>query len=338
MKRYGDLFEKFCSFENLYIASQKSQRGKRYKNSTASFNFDLEGNIINIQQRLKQGNYQFGKYVSFYVHDPKTRLISAAPYQDRVIHHAICNIIEPIFEPVFVYDLYSNRKEKGTHKAVDRYQKFCRINEYVLKCDIKKYFASIDKGILFKIIYRKIKDNMFLDIIRDVIYSYDRGGKASGNGIPLGNLTSQIFANIYLNDFDHYIKENLRCRYYIRYVDDFVVFDNSKRRLNHVKDKIQEFLKAYNLELHREKSHIRRTDEGIKFLGYRIFSEYRLVNKENVKRFKRKIRKLQEMYEKGNIQIQKITESIRSWVAHTSHADSYKLRKKIFDNYVFNKG
>jgi RNA-directed DNA polymerase len=337
MKRTGHLFEEFCSFDNLYLASQKAQKGKKYKYATAAFNFEIEKNLLKIQKKLLEHNYQFGNYASFYVHDPKKRYISAAPYEDRVVHHAICNILEPIFEKVFIYDIYANRKNKGTHKAVQRYIKFCRLNKYVLKCDIKKYFQSIDKAILFSLIEAKIKDKKFLAVLKKVIDSFTFPG-SSTQGIPLGNLTSQIFANIYLNKMDHFIKEQLGCCYYLRYVDDFVIFDNAKDRLHLLKKEIQKFLEEYKLELHTKKTQVRKVSEGIKFLGYRIWPDYLLVNKENVKRFKRKLKKFQKLYREDKISFQEIKQSVLSWIAHAKWANSYLLRKEIFDYYVFSRG
>ena len=338
MKRTGDLFDEFCSFENLYLASQKARRNKRYKDSTTIFDFNLEHNLLIIRKLLKKNSFTFGKYTSFYIYDPKKRLINAAPYRDRVVHHAICNIIEPIFEKMFIYDLYSNRTDKGTHKAVNRYQDFCRKNTYVLKCDIRKYFDSIDKAILFKLICKKIKDHRFLKVIRDVIYSYDLHKKGSSTGIPLGNLTSQYFANIYLNELDHYIKEHLKCKYYIRYTDDFVVFDDSKSRLHDIKSQIQDFLKEYKLELHPHKSQVRKVCEGVVFLGYRIFPSYRLINKQNIKRFRKRTKKQQILFKKGLITVEKLKQSVMSWIAHLSHSDSYKLKKRILKEFIFTKG
>ncbi len=328
------MFEEFCSFQNLYLASQSAQKGKRYKEGTAVFNFDLENNLLYLQKELQKGQYQFGNYVSFYVHDPKTRFISAAPYQDRVVHHAVCNIIDPLFEKTFVFDLYSNRKDKGTHKAVDRYQKFCRLNEYVLKCDICKYFASIDKHKLFEVIQRKIKDKRLLAVIKEIIWSYAFNGDT---GLPLGNLTSQLFANIYLSGMDHFVKEELKCGHYIRYVDDFVIFDKDKQRLHTIKQALQVFLAEHNLKLHPDKTQIRKVSEGVRFLGYKIFPEYRLVDKANVKRFKSKLRKYQKQYSNNQISLHKIFESMQSWNAHAGHADSYKMRKELFDKYAFSR-
>ncbi len=335
MKRTGNLFKEFCSFDNLYLATKLAQKGKRYKCATAKFNFQLEKNIVNIREKLLAGKYRFSQHYSFVVYTPKKRLISAAPYQDRVVHHAMCNILNSIFEPMFIYDLYSNRKNKGTHKAVQQYKKFCRYHQYVLKCDIKKYFPSINKAILFNLIKKKIKDNDFLEIIKQVIFNFEAGSEC---GLPLGNLTSQLFGNLYLNGLDHFIKEKLKCHAYIRYVDDYVLFDHQKAHLHYLKQEIETFLVAYKLELHPQKSQVRQVSEGIKFLGYRIYPNYVLVNKENVQRFKQKLKRFQQLYKADQITLQKIIQSMLSWNAHATWANSYLIRKRLFDYYVFSKG
>jgi retron-type reverse transcriptase len=334
MKRETNLFEQFCSFENLFNAAYKNQRGKRYKDSTTQFNFNLENNLLRLRQDLLNDTYTPEPYNSFMIFEPKQRLISAATYRDRVIHHAVCNIIAPIFERTFIHDLYSNRKEKGSHKAVDRFQEACRLNTYVLKCDVSKYFASMDKEVLFCLVTRKIKDKRLLAVIRQIIDSYESPGNSS-KGIPLGNLTSQLFANLYLSPLDHYLKETLHCRYYIRYTDDFVVFDNDKHQLSLIKKSLCDFLRDYQLDLNLLKSHVHRTIDGVEFLGYRIFLSHRLIKKANVKRWKKKLRKYQQLYAENRLAVQPLLQSLKSWNAHAEHADSYKLRERLYAEYTF---
>lgn len=200
MRTHKNLYEKIVSFQNLLKASKLAGRGKRFKNTTARFNFQLEKELWCLHQELVNKKYQPGKYHHFTIYEPKERIISAAPYRDRVVHHAINNILEPVFEPTFIHDSYATRKGKGTHAAIDRFQKFARINAYVLKCDIRKYFPSIHHGVLMALIKRKVVcvDTLCLlaRILRPAI------------GIPIGNLTSQFFANIYLSGLDHFIKKS----------------------------------------------------------------------------------------------------------------------------------
>ncbi|MBI5398986.1 group II intron reverse transcriptase domain-containing protein [Candidatus Saganbacteria bacterium] len=326
MKRYGNLFEKLISFENLLLASKKAQKGKRFKDSTGNFNLELEKELLLIQHELRQGLYKPGTYKRFLIFEPKKRLISAAPYRDRIIQHALCNIIEPIFDNAFIYDTYSCRKGKGTHAAVERFSAFCRKARYVLKCDISSYFDSIDHKVLFDLISRKIKDRKVLWLIRIIISSLNR---AEGKGIPIGNLASQFFANIYLDGMDHFIKEKLKCRYYIRYTDDFVVLDDNKEKLHGVKKKIEEYLLGLRLNMHPDKCAIFKVEQGTDFLGYKIFPGHRLVRKSNIKRFTRRIKKYRKELLYDKISLAKITRSIESWAAHAAHANSFGFLKKL---------
>lgn len=326
MKRYNNLFEQITSFENLFLASQKAQKGKRHKASVSSFNLELERQLLIIQRELQNQTYQPGLYKRFLIFDPKKRLISAAPYRDRIVQHALCNVIEPIFDKTFIYDSYACRKGKGTLKAVDRFTKFCRQNNYVLKCDISKYFDSIDHNILLGLVSRKIKDKLALRLIKLIIDSSNNQEK----GIPIGNLTSQFFANIYLNGMDHFIKEQLGCRYYIRYTDDFVVLDNDKRRLHEIKGVIADYLERLKLRLHPVKSRVFPVRQGTDFLGYKIYPDFRLIRKDNVKRFKRRMKGRFKLLRLGLTTIPDITHSIQSWLGFAQHADSYALRRKLF--------
>ncbi len=351
MKTYNHLYEQICSFENLLLAAKCAQKRKSSKEDVARFNFHLERELFNIQTELLNQTYQPGEYHEFYILDPKKRLISAAPYRDRVLHHALCNIIEPIFDKTFIYDSYACRQGKGTHKAVERFTSFCRKNEYVLKCDIKKYFPNIDHEILFDLIRRKIRDKQTLWLIKLIIDSSNEQEQVleyfedddlltfleRRKGIPIGNLTSQFFANIYLNGFDHFVKEQLRCQYYIRYCDDFVMLSDDKSWLHEVKAKSAEYLASLRLKLHPKKCTVFPTGLGTDFLGYRIFPTHRLLRRENINRANRRFRQLQAEYGKGNIPLEKVSQSVRSWVAHASWADTYGLRKKIFRELVFRR-
>lgn len=350
MKRQNNLFEKIVSFENVLKASKKARRGKRYKASTARFEYYLENSILKIIEVLKNKTYEPGSYYDFYIHDPKKRLISAAPYFDRVIHHALINIIGPIIEKSFIYDTYACIKGKGTHKAVQRYKEFQKKNKYVLKCDIRKYFESIDLEILLNKVANKIKCSDTLCLVRKIINSRQSGKEIEyftgddlftplnrKKGIPIGNLTSQFFANLYLNDFDHFIKEDVKAKCYIRYCDDFVIFGNSKMWLNQVKLKIMDYLKTLRLRLHENKSRIYRTSDGVDFLGYRIFPCYMLVRKSVVKRYRRKIKKMATDYRNGSIELNRVKSSIQSWIGHVKHANSFTLRKELLGNAVLSK-
>lgn len=352
MKRIKNLWEKIVSLDNLFLAAKKAQKGKRFQDNVAGFNMRHESELFQLQKELMNGTYVPGAYKAFRIREPKLRLISAAPYRDRVVHHALCNVIEPIFEKTFIYDSYACRKRKGTHRAIDRFQEFTKKNRYVLKCDIVKYFPSIDHEILFDLIRRKIgcKDTLWLIKLiidhsnpQDEMNRYFPGDSLftpfeRRRGIPIGNLTSQFFANIYLNGMDHFIKEKLRCRCYVRYVDDFVVLDSGKELLSEIKFAIVYYLEQLRLTLHPNKCRIYPTNEGTLFLGFYIWPQRRRLDAENIKRFKRKIKILQRNYSNGMIAFTEAAISVRAWAAHASYGETWKLRKSLFRDIVFRKG
>ena len=351
MKTHNHLFQQIYSFENLFNASRKAQRGKRFQDEVARFNFHLERELYRLQEELQTQAYRPGAYHEFYIYEPKLRKISAAPYRDRVVHHALCNVIEPIFDRAFIFDSYACRKGKGTHKAVNRFTEFCRKNRYVLKCDIKKYFPSIDRDILKAVFRRKIRDVQTLwlmDLIVDSsnpqehVLEYFEGDDLltplnRKRGIPIGNLTSQFFANVYLNSFDHFVKEALKCRHYIRYVDDFVVLDSAKERLHQVKAEMEGYLSKLRLKLHRDKCQIFPIKEGTNFLGYQVFPRHRRLPKSSVTRARRRFKRLQRDYSTGKISWYDVNQSVQSWLGHVQHADTYGLRRAIFSEVRFRR-
>ena len=307
------------------------------------FNFNLENELFTLQEQLVSKEYQPGQYNTFHITEPKPRMISAAPYKDRVIHHALCNVITPILENSMIYDTYANRKGKGTHKAILRFQQFSQHNDYVLQCDIQKFFPSIDHEILKSLIRRKIgckntlwlleliidnsnpqnspinyykNDNLFTPVQRKI-------------GLPIGNLTSQWLGNYFLSPLDHFVKENLGCKYYIRYVDDFVILGNSKKDLWNIKHQIIGFLNDYRLSLHPKKSQIHLIENGTAFLGHRIFRDFRLVKKESVRRFRSRARKKLKLYAAGKISLETFNQSMIGWFAHAAFSDTYRLRGKL---------
>ncbi|MBI5400082.1 RNA-dependent DNA polymerase [Candidatus Saganbacteria bacterium] len=332
MKRHGNLFDKLCSFENLLIAVRKAQRGKRFKPPVSAFNLNFENEILKLQKELQDQTYQIGCYKQFQIYDPKKRLISALPYRDRVVQHALCNILEPIFDRSFVYDTYACRKDKGSHKAVNRFTEFSQKNSFVLKCDVKNYFASIDHDVLFGLIRKKTKDPQALWLIKLIINS------TPSPGIPIGNLASQIFANLYLNELDHYLKETVKCRYYLHYMDDLVVFDDDKNKLNDIKEIIRKYLICLKLELHTDKSQSYSVKQGVGFLGYKIYPTHRLVICQNIRRLRKRIKSYLWLLQQKVITKKKIICSIQSWIGYAMHADSYNLRRRIFAQYEFIEG
>jgi retron-type reverse transcriptase len=351
MKRINHIWDKIITYENLYNAQKKARLGKRNKDYCADFDFNLECELFKLQNELENKTYKPGKYKTFEISEPKKRLISAAPYRDRVVHHALCNIIEPIFEKTFIYDSYANRKGKGTHKALDRFVKYFRSSKFVLKCDIVKYFPSIDHEILKSLIRRKVKCKntlWLIDLIIDnsnpqtPINEYFSGDNLftpleRKRGLPIGNLTSQFFANIYLNEFDHFVKDGLGIKKYVRYVDDFVIFSNCKSTLNRIRKHIEFKLAEYRLKIHKIKSRITNTNYGENFLGFRVFKNKIRIRNINLALAKKRFRNLQLDYSAGTKNIGEITQSVRSWVSHLEYGDTFRLRENIFKDIVFSK-
>jgi retron-type reverse transcriptase len=344
MKRHGKLYPDIVDFENILLAARKAQKGKRFRDNVLEFNYNLESELIKIQRELTQKSYQPGIYKTFYIKEPKTRMISAAPYPDRVVHHALCNIIVPIIEPTFIDDSYANRVGFGTHKALNRFIKFARSSRYVLQCDIKKYFPSIDHEILKTLLYRKIKCRDSLWLI-DTIIDNSNEQLASveyfeqdnllaplerRRGLPIGNLTSQFFANVYLNGFDHFVKEELKVRKYLRYVDDFALFSDDWGFLAEARLAVEEYLAKLRLKIHPVKSQLFETKYGANFLGFRVLPNCIRVRTENLRRARRRVRTMQSDYISGKINLEKVSRSMQSWFAHLEHGDTWQLRQQIF--------
>lgn len=353
MKRYGGLYQKTCSFENLYLAYLKARKGKRYKDEILKFGYHLEANLLKLQEELLNQSYKHGSYRTFIVNDSKKRLIKAAPFRDRVVHHALCNIIEPIFDRGFIHDSYACRKEKGTHRAIKRIESFMRSifskrssprEVYCLQCDISKYFASIDHNILIKLIRKRVKDKKALWLIEEIIDSsyedkfFENLFEFKLKGIPIGNLTSQLFANIYLNELDQFAKRGLLAKYYLRYMDDFIILDINKKRLHGHRALIQEFLEQeLKLNLHSRKVNVFSAHQGINMLGYRFFKSYKLLRKDTVKRFIKRTKLYQNELSQGLIEEQKIVRSIKSWLSYAEIANSWNLRQQILAKLNFQK-
>ncbi len=339
MKTHKNLFQEVCKFENLYKAYLKARRGKMNKKEVLEFTYNLENELLKLQYELKNHTYKTGKYRHFIIFEPKKRIISALPFRDRIVHHAICNVIEPIIDKTFIYDSFACRKGKGTHAGADRIQKFIRKakNCYVLKCDVSKYFPSVNHEILKQIIRKKITDKELLQLLDQIVDSPNQGtfdemqeAQNSGNkGIPIGNLTSQLFANLYLNEMDKYVKYTLKIRYYIRYMDDFIIMHKSKAYLHEIKEKVRLFFISMELTMHPKKANVAPIVLGIDFLGYKIFNNHKLVRKSTVKRFLRNIKIKIKDYDADVISFDKLLESFNSWVAYMDYGNSYNLQKSL---------
>ncbi|MBI4154482.1 group II intron reverse transcriptase domain-containing protein [Candidatus Woesearchaeota archaeon] len=337
MKTYKNIWDKLCSMKNLELAFKKARKNKTLKPYVKEFEKDFHSNLLQLRMELLLLAYRPRPLKTFIIHDPKTRKISKSDFRDRIIHHTLVNILEPIFDKSFIYDSYANRKGKGTLKAIQRFDCFKRkVSKnntkscYVLKADIKHYFETVDHEILIRIIKRKIKDERVIWLIKQILNNF----KTKENGMPLGNLTSQFFANIYLNRLDQFIKHKLRLKYYIRYVDDFVVIHISKEKLERIKNTINNFLKNnLRLELHPDKSKILTLKHGIPFLGFRVFYFYKLLKKNNIEKMKRKILIFVKQLSNNLIDYDKIYASFEGWLAYTLQANTNNLRKKFIEDF-----
>lgn len=338
MKRKSkNIYEKICSFENLYFAYIKARKGKRYKDEILRFGENQEELLLQLQKELLDETYCHGEYHEFIVCDSKKRNIKAAPFRDRIVHHAFCNVVVPIFENGFIYDSYACRKGKGTHGAVTRLRKFLRsayeTNDekcrggYCLQGDVSKYFDNVDHRILFELLGKKISDEKTLRLAEMIIKSTCT---KEGKGIPIGNLTSQFFANLYLNELDQFVKHTLKKHHYIRYMDDFIILGNDKRELSRIEMQIGDFLqKKLLLGLHPKKTIIHPVRKGVDFLGYILFEKYVRLRKSTVMRFEKRIKAYKKKCAKGLMFPEEITLSAKSWVAYAKHARSWKLRQRV---------
>jgi RNA-directed DNA polymerase len=346
MKRQGNLYHQIVSYENLIRSARQAQRSKRLRSNVLEFNYHLEIELEKLQNQLQNKTYQPGNYKSFRIFDPKPRLISAAPYRDRVVHHALCNIIMPIIERTFIHDTYANRTGYGTHRALRRFTKFSRSSQYILQCDIRLYFPSIDHEILKTILRRKIKcpDTLWLiDTIIDhsnaqepVIHYFPGDNLLTPldrrHGLPIGNLTSQFFANVYLNGFDRFVKDQLLIHRYLRYVDDFALFSNDRTKLVDARVKIESYLADLRLKLHPIKSQLFQTQYGANFVGFRVLPDRIRVRSDNLQRGRLRIKQLRQDYEAGKITVVEVDQSLQSWEAHLKHGDTCRLCQDIFQS------
>ena len=329
-------FNSKLTFEKLLKAHERASKGKKKKKEVILFEMDLETNIIKILNDIKNNKYRFGKYREFIIYEPKMRIIKSLPYKDRIVHQwYIEEFIKPFFFPRFIIDTFACLDNRGTHKCIIKTQKNMRkmkskYNDYyVLKCDIKKYFYSINKNILLNILKKRIKDKKLIEFTKIIL------GDLNELGIPIGNYTSQFFANIYLNELDHYVKEKLNIKYYIRYMDDFILLLPNKEISKEVLIKIKIFVELnLNLKLN-EKTKYFSNKKGIDFCGYKIFETHILLRK----RFKIKLKKYINMWNKlycnNKLDIDKMNMSLQSSKAHASHSNSYNFLNKKLKKMTF---
>ena len=313
MKRVGHLFEQVAAYDNLMAAFQLARRGCGNTPAVCRFFFHLEPEILRLQQELLDHHYQPGAYRYFKVHDPKERTIAVAPFRDRVVHHAIVRILTLIYEQVYISDSYATRPNKGTHMAILRARHFLRGYSWYLKSDIEKYFDRVDHEILMELRKRKIKDRALTDLLYRIIGNAPEPGK----GLPIGNLTSQFLANVYLDPLDHLIKDRLRVRGYIRYMDDLLLLANTREELVAHQQAVSDYLESrLALSLKPSATWINRSGHGISFLGMRIFPGIIRVRPENRRRSLKRLEATFSLWRNGELDEDRMINSAVSIVGH----------------------
>ena len=339
-KKIKNLFYQNLTFDKMLAAHKRARKHKAYKNEVIKFEFNLENNLINLINNLKNHTYKLGKYFTFKVYEPKERNIQALPYKDRIVHQwYVEEFIKPYIVPRFINTTFACLENKGTHKAVETVQHHMQImkrnydNFWILKCDIKKFFYNIHPYTLFNIIKKYISDKNLLHLTQILIFN----GPIDDTkvGIPIGNYTSQFFANIYLNELDQYVKRDLKIKYYTRYMDDFILILKTKKDCIKYKKLIEDFIdKNLKLELNA-KSRYYPYKMGVNFCGYRIFTTHRLLRVSSKKKIKKNIKKWNYQYHNNTIDYKYVIQSINSWLGHSSHCNSYKLQQKMLKNCDF---
>jgi retron-type reverse transcriptase len=320
-------FNEIISLDNLLSAWEQFIRGKRNKRDVQLFSRHLAERITVLHDSLASKQYKHGGYYAFSITDPKPRSIHKATVQDRVLHHAVYTLLYPFFDNVFIYDSYSCREEKGTHKALERFKEFSfKVSRnhirtcWVLKCDIRKFFASVDQPVLLGILSTYIRDNSILWLLKEIITSFQ--SVAPGKGLPLGNLTSQLLVNVYMHEFDYYVKHFLKAKYYIRYADDFVLLSHNKAWLEEQIPKIEHFLgEVLYLNLHPDKVYIRSLVSGVDFLGWVNFPDHRVLRSATRRRMKKRILD------------NPVSETVSSYLGLLQHGNTERLTKEVLNAY-----
>ena len=343
------MYDKICTWANLRLAFKKAARGKRGRPAAAAFEFELEDRLVELQDDLQARHYEPGTYLNFYIHEPKRRLISAAPFRDRVVHHALCNVIEPVFERLFIPDSYANRIGKGTHRALDRAQYWARRRPWFLHIDLQQFFPSIDHAILRETLAAHLPDTDVMALIDRILVSGEGVHRevyepvlfpgdtlfdaVRPRGLPIGNLTSQFWANVYMNPFDHFVQRGLGCGAYLRYVDDFLLFADSKYALWDWLAAIDERLATLRVTRHPG-IHPRRVTDGIPFLGFVIFPHKRRLKRRKGLHFQRK---LAGMLLEDPLDLERIQASVQGWTNHVRYGNTVGLREAVLAPWLNRK-
>jgi len=329
-KTIRNVWSKHFTFDKFIEAHERARKGKCFKKEILDFELNLETNISNMMKKIENGTYQFGKYREFIVYEPKKRLIKSLPYADRIVHQwYIEEFIKYYMLPRFIEHTYACLPNRGGHKAVDDLQRMMRImkrnydNYYILKCDIAGYFYNINRDILYEILKKKIKDPKLIKFTKKIIFD-DNCKK----GIPIGNYTSQFFANIYLNELDQYVKNDLRVKYYLRYMDDFIILCRTKEDAKKYFSLLKKFVKEkLDLEFNN-KSKYYPSRLGVDFCGYITYETHRKIRKRSKRNIRKKIKKWNKDYENGTLDFEQMRTSWNSWLGHISHANCYNLMNR----------
>jgi retron-type reverse transcriptase len=352
------MFASIVEWDNLWLAYRKAAKGKRSTASVARFEFQVADRLVELQDELTAKTYRPGPYTHFTIHEPKRRKtlapalrsgasagVSAAPFRDRVVHHALCNVIEPLFEERFIADSYANRVGKGTHKAIDRLQHFSRRYRYVLRMDVVQHFPSLDHAILRQAIAEVIHDEDVLWLV-DLILASGAGVLAGEydmvyfpgddllainrpRGLPIGNLTSQFWSNVYMTGLDRFVKKTLKCPAYLRYVDDFAQFSDSKKQLWEWKRAVIDYLATQRLTVHETAAQVQPVATGIPWLGFVVYPTHRLLKRRNAVNFTRRLRHNIDLYHAGRITFAELDASVQGWINHVRFADTWGLRSAV---------
>lgn len=348
------MYDEIISFSSLLAAYYRARKCKRYRDTILRFGYYLESNLLHLQRELQNGYYRPSPYICFTVHDPKKRQVSAPAFRDRVLQHSLVAAIEPLFEKTFIYDSYACRAQKGTHFGLKRFKKFLQAARclhgakaplYCLRMDISKFFASISWDVLLPLIFKQVHCPRTQNLIRKILTTYqffDEDGEVFDpapnvinpdlrRGIPIGNLTSQLFANVYLNELDHFVKDKLGIRWYGRYMDDFLVIHHDKAELIRIEKELRTFLRDnLKLVLSDRKVIIANVKDGIPFIGYRIFYDHILVRGPTLLHMQRKLTRKRQELRQGYVYQDQLIASITSLFGHFKHANSWHLKQQMF--------
>jgi len=336
------LYKQIYSIENLMQAGHRTLLdGRRYKREGSLFKLHYEKHLLQIQKELQSKTYKPGNYRAFTIYEPKQRLVLAAPLKDRVVHHALHDVVEPMIDSKFIYDSYACRNFKGTHKAITRAQRFLQANTYFMHLDVKKYFPSINHAVLKNILKKHFSDTSILDLFDVIIDSSLPKEQVvdlfnpfiEPKGLPIGNLTSQFLANLYLNELDQFVKHELKCRYYLRYMDDFVVFGRDRVWLKQTEQAIIAFCESkLQLALHL-KGGIKNYNEGLGFLGFKIYRKHKMLKGVSLNRFLRNFQVKKKLQNAGMIDDKALQRSVNSWKNHSSFGDTHRLHWFLQNKY-----